>query len=89
MRLIISDTGDKLWNRNSGEYIHTKDLPKNTYLIDGDGSRDGLWFLYNLTEYPDGVYFEETEYYFDSIEEAKKYIKSVGGKLYKHYNSSH
>ena len=89
MRLTISDTGNKLWNENKCEYIHAKDLPKNTYLIDGDGSRDGLWILYNLAEYSDGVYFEETEYYFDSIKEAKEYIKSIGGKLYKHYNSSY
>jgi hypothetical protein len=89
LRLCLSDDNSSFLNQITEQFVYAKDLPDNAYLIDGDGSRGGLWFLYTIVKYPDGVYFTEVDEYFQTIKEAKEYIKSEGGKQVKHYNSSY
>ena len=79
----------EFYSNKTGEYINAKDIPANSWLIDGDGSSGSVYILWNIDE-TDGVkQFEETEYYFDTSKEAKSFIKSVNGKLLKHHNSSY
>lgn len=87
--ISFNEAYTNFYSNTKGECIEVQDVPANSWLIDGDGSSGSVYILYNIVETDGYKQFDETEHYFDTIKEAKAFIKSVNGKLLKHHNSSY